>query len=275
MMLNEQQLEDIKTLQEICDKEDTIQLKLNWEMLKARKDTSKLDFFHYEADSLIGFLAVYPFGNEYEICGMVHPNFRNRGVFTTLFNEAIAKIPDDAVKLLINAPAKSESAKKWLKKETCTYSFSEYQMKWQSTKLEVKDDLVKLRIAVPADLETKIKLDVACFGFDEVGAREFNQDNAKNDKKTSYMIEVNEEIIGKIGIMHDDKESYIYGFAIFPIFQGKGYGRIALTQTILAEQESGKDIVLEVATKNKHALKLYENCGFRSNEVQDYYQYNC
>ena len=42
---------------------------------------------------------------------------------------------------------------------------------------------------------------------------------------------------------------------------------------VLAESGSGKDIFLEVAAENKHALKLYEECGFRSYEVQAYYQF--
>lgn len=272
-MLHEQELKDIKGLQDICEKEDEIQLKLNWEMLKARKNR-EMDFFHYEDDTLIGFLAIYPFGNEYEICGMVDPGKRGTGIFTSLFQEAVKGIPGKAKRILINAPAKSQSAKDWLKKHPVAYDFSEYQMKWQPKKLILSDTPIQLREATSADLAAKIKLDVACFGFDEVGASEFNQGNAENTKKSSYMIDVNGETVGKIGIMRDEKETYIYGFAVFPAFQGKGYGRSSLTQTVLTEQASGSDILLEVAAENKHALKLYEDCGFRSYEVQDYYQYN-
>ncbi|ASN03561.1 GNAT family N-acetyltransferase [Virgibacillus necropolis] len=270
-MLNEQQLNDIKRIQDICEKEESIQLKLNWEMLKARKENEKMDFFHYENDTLIGFLAIYRFGNEYEICGMVHPSYRLCGVFIDLFNDAITAIPDNAKRILINAPAKSQSAKNWLQTKTCEYTFSEYQMKWEYKKLESKDNFVQLREATSEDMEIKIKLDVACFCFDEAGAREFNENNGKNDQKVSYIIEANHEPVGKVGVSHDEKESYIYGFAVFPKFQGQGYGRRALTQIVRDEQKTGKDILLEVAVENKHALKLYEDCGFHAYEVQDYY----
>ncbi|ASK61528.1 GNAT family N-acetyltransferase [Virgibacillus phasianinus] len=272
--MDKQQLTAVKTLQDICEKEEGIQLKLNWEMLKARSENKQLDYFHYENEVLVGFLAIYGFGNEYEICGMVHPSFRGRGVFTELFDKAVAVIPANATKILINAPAKSESAKKWLDTKAPDYSFSEYQMKWESTKLDLPKERVQLRRATSVDTETRIQLDVACFGFDEAGAREFNSTNNGNERKTFYIIEVNRESIGKIGLMRDENESYIYGFAVFPKFQGKGYGKNALIQMVLAEQESDGIILLEVAAENRHALKLYEDCGFRSYEVQDYYRYN-
>lgn len=273
-MLNQQQLYDIKRLQDICEVHDDILLKLNWEMLRER-GSDTLDFFQYEDDALIGYLAIYPFGNKYEICGMVQPDFRGKGIFSSLFDAALKQIPQNVKEILINVPAKSESAKRWLQKQPVVYDFSEYQMKWHETDLELKgNSLIKIREATSEDLETKVKLDVACFGFDEAGARDFNQDSGKNDKKFSRMIEVNEETVGKIGIMRDEEETYIYGFAVFPEFQGKGYGRNALTQTVLAEREQSENIVLEVAAENKHALKLYEDCGFSSYEVQDYYRYH-
>lgn len=270
-MLNENELNDIKTLQELCEKEEKIQLKLNWEMLRARNGNKQMDFFHYEGSMLIGFLAVYGFGHKYEICGMVHPENRQQGIFTSLFHDALSVIPDSAKVILINPPAKSHSAKHWLQTKTCDYSFSEYQMIWESIPLELSEELVQLRESTQADTETRIQLDVAGFGFDEAEAREFNQNQANNDNRVSYMIEANKEPVGKICVQRDEDESYICGFAVFSKFQGKGYGRSALIQTVLAEKESEKVILLEVAAENKHALKLYEDCGFRSYEVQDYY----
>lgn len=272
-MLNEQQLMAIRILQERCEKKEGIQLKLNWEMLKARENR-KMDFFHYEGSMLIGFLAVYGFGNKYEICGMVHPEKRRKGIFTSLFHEALQVIPDSAKEILINAPAKSQSAKQWLQTKACDYSFSEYQMKWESSPFELPKKRVQLRESTAADTETKIQLDVTGFGFDQAEAREINQRQAKVANRVAYMIEANQETIGKIEVQRDENESYICGFAVFPKFQGKGYGRNALIQTVLAEEKSDSVILLEVAAENKHALKLYEDCGFRSYEVQDYYQFN-
>ncbi|MFZ3578384.1 GNAT family N-acetyltransferase [Virgibacillus sp. DJP39] len=272
--MNNQQLNDIKELQLLCEKEDKIQLKLNWEMLKSRKEKDEMDFYHYEDGSLVGFLAIYQFGNKYEICGMVNPGNRNRGIFTSLFNQALKVIPHEAKEILLNTPANAEAARNWLQTKACDYSFSEYQMKWVPVQLEVKQPIVRLRKAGPSDLETQIKLDIECFEYDPAGARDFNENNGYSESKVSYMIEVESEVVGKIGIQRDENESYIYGFAIFPEFQGKGYGRNALIQTVLAEKKTEGVILLEVAAENKNALKLYEECGFYSYEVQDYYQFN-
>lgn len=273
-MLNKQQLIDIKSLQDICEKEEEIQLKLNWEMLKARNGDKQTDLFHYEGSRLTGFLAIYQFGNKYEVCGMVNPKSRRKGIFTALFNDALQVIPENANVILINLPAKSQSAKHWLQTKTCEYSFSEYQMKWEPIPLELPEKLVQLRESTEADTETRIQLDITGFEFDEAEARDINQHQAKIDNRISYMIEVDQEPIGKIEVQRDEEESYICGFSVFPKLQGKGFGRSALIQTVLAENKSERTILLEVAAENKHALKLYEDCGFRSYEIQDYYQFN-
>ena len=83
-MLTKEELFAIKTLQEICEKEDSLQLKLNFDMLESRSGNRKEDFFHFEDGKLVGFLGSYYFGNKVEICGMVHPNYRRRGIFTSL-----------------------------------------------------------------------------------------------------------------------------------------------------------------------------------------------
>ena len=77
-MLTKEGLFAIKMLQEICEKEDSIQLKLNFDMLESRSGNRKEDFFHFEDGKLVGFLGSYYFGNKVEICGMVHPNYRRR-----------------------------------------------------------------------------------------------------------------------------------------------------------------------------------------------------
>lgn len=68
-----------------------------------------------------------------------------------------------------------------------------------------------------------------------------------------------------------DGEAYIYGFAILPEFQGKGYGGKALRNIVKQQHEAGYSIGLDVEAKNMHALRLYENIGFKTTQGQDYY----
>jgi ribosomal protein S18 acetylase RimI-like enzyme len=270
-LLTSKQIIDIKDLQKACEAGEPFELKLNWDMLKTRPENEINDFFHYEEDKLVGFLGVYGFGNKVEICGMVHPDYRRKGIFTQLFKDAERLIEERKYKqVLLNAPSNSQSAKEFLQTISCSYSFSEHQMKWQEKDLVEQND-VTLRVSSTAeDLETEIQLDVQCFGYEEEDARVYNEQIRLVDEY--YIIEWDGKSVGKMRLSYTDGEAWVYGFAVLPEYQGKGIGRKALTNVILQAQRDGFPIFLEVEAKNANALKLYESCGFKSYHSQDYYE---
>jgi ribosomal protein S18 acetylase RimI-like enzyme len=272
-MLTTVELKNIKTLQEVCEKEGRLQLKLNFDMLESRSDKRKEDFFHYENEMLVGFLGSYYFGNKVEICGMVHPDYRRRGIFSKLFEEALEEAKKrEASIILLNAPSESQSAKGFIKNIPCTLSMVEYQMKWEG-KSELSDDpTVTVRPSISEeDFEADIKLDVQCFGLNEKEARQYKQETKDLGTDKRLMIEVDGKIAGKMRLSEMNGESWIYGFAVFPELQGKGIGRKALSKVVKMQDEKGFAIFLEVEAKNAHALRLYESCGFRSYHSQEYY----
>lgn len=274
-MLLEKQLQDIKQLQLLCETEEQLQLKLNWDMLKSRTEQEQTDFLHYIDGQLVGFLALYDFGKKYEICGMVHPNFRRQGIFSKLFAEATAYVSQTKsnIELLLNAPENSDSAKGWLMQIPCDYAFSEHQMKWNPTfisKLEHNSEVL-LRKITKEDLDLLVQLDVLCFDFQEEAALKMNK-RIFNDG-ISYVIEHDGKRVGKIRVNQEQQDSWIYGFAILPAEQGKGIGRKALTQVVMNEAALGQNIFLEVVLTNEHAKRLYESCGFEQFYTQDYYHY--
>lgn len=264
-------LNQIQNLQDICEKYDGIILKLNWEMLRNRSENEKEDFFHYEDGQLVGFLATYSFGEKVEICGMVHPNFRRKGIFSNLLKEALEIIPKGS-KILLNAPEASSSAKEFVKSKNYSYSFSEYQMVWKNSEVKPVEEIVRFTKAKIIDFSFIANLDVVCFGFDKTDAEKYNNRILNEPDRLLYIIEVNNEKIGKMSVQRENNESWIYGFAILPQFQGKGYGRNALLQIIQKENQIGNEIHLEVALENSNAKKLYLNCGFKQYNTQDYYK---
>lgn len=273
-MLSTKQLADIKELQCKCEEGENFQLKLNWDMLQTRKEDECDDFLHYEDGKLVGFLGLYGFGNKVEVCGMVAPNYRRKGIFTQLFHNAEKELQERKVKqILLNAPSNSESGKAFIQTISSSYLFTEYQMKWAEKSL-IENHEVTLRLATPQDLATEIQLDVQCFGFEEQDAHDFNVRIKQDNREQFFIIESEGMAVGKMRVDHSDGEAWIYGFAVFPQFQGKGIGRKALTNVIKKEHENGYSIFLEVEAKNAHALKLYESCGFKAYHAQDYYQKN-
>ncbi|WP_260631107.1 GNAT family N-acetyltransferase [Bacillus sp. S/N-304-OC-R1] len=270
-MLTSKQLMDIKKLQNVCEAGESFELKLNWDMLKAEDNTDTKGFFHYVDEKLVGFIGLYGFGNKVELCGMVHPDFRRRGIFTQLYQEAQIVMNECGYKkILLNAPANSESAKGFLTSIPCSYSLSEHQMKWEEKEMVQYDD-VSLRLSTPDDFELEVQLEVQCFGFEEEEAIKYNQQKNREEDE-NYIILSGEQAVGKMRVSHYDGEAWIYGFAILPDYQGQGIGRKALSNVVVKEHQNGNPIFLEVEAKNANALRLYESCGFRAYHSQDYYE---
>lgn len=65
-------------------------LKLEWSTLESRSGDAVEDILWWEDDRLVGFLGLYAFGGPtVELSGMVHPDYRRRGIGTKLLDEAI------------------------------------------------------------------------------------------------------------------------------------------------------------------------------------------
>lgn len=272
-MLTSKQLQDIEQLQQECEAHDHIQLKLNWEMLRHR-DSGQLDFFHYENDELVAFLGLYPFGSTVEVCGMVKPIERRKGHFSRLFQQAMTTARQkDFKKILLNAPASSLEAQSFLSQQGAVYGFSEHQMIWEKKQLEDVHGFT-LRRATIEDLEMRIRLDIEAFGLSEQDAQAMESRIDGDADNAMFMIDVNEETVGKIRVKRENGEAWIYGFSILPIHQGKGIGRMVLQKVVKEQAKSGHSVHLEVETKNAHALGLYESIGFKVVHAQDYYTYN-
>ncbi len=273
-MLSKEQLQQIKELKSVCEKEGGFELKLNEDMLETRDENSKEDFFHYEDGRLVGFLGCYGFGNKVEMTGMVHPDYRRKGIFTKLFAEAVAEVKlQETTTILLNAPSSSKNAKEFLKNIPCTFEMAEYQMKWEAGELSDDPAVIIRPSTSDEDFESEIQLEVACFGFTEQEAQSFNQRIKELNSEDMFIIEAKDRTAGKIRVSETNGEAWIYGFAVFPELQGKGIGRKALSKVVRMKTEKGLPVFLEVEARNAHALKLYESCGFRSYHSQDYYKY--
>ena len=85
-----------------------------------------------------------------------------------------------------------------------------------------------------------------------------------------------QKILGFIIIIQDDLNRLnIINFLINKKNQNKGYGSYLLTKTLeIVRQINGiKKIVLNVKTKNRAAIKLYEEFNFRIiREIENYYR---
>lgn len=273
-------LRNIEELQERCEQYDGISLKLNWDMLRQPSSVGDTEWLvTYEDDLLVGFLGLYGFGSDMEVCGMVRPGYRRRGIFTSLWNRAQTIIKRGNVDtLLLNSPAASSSGAAFLQTLPLQFNHAEYQMKWGGNSVASSDassatGTVILRPAREDEAPILVELDCGGFDIKTEDAAELYDLQKQEGLQEHIMIEMDGQPVGKMRLWTEDNETWIYGFTVSKKLRGLGIGRSALLQTIERERKNYNGINLEVALDNPNALKLYESCGFVIQNKQDYYRY--
>ncbi|OKP86862.1 hypothetical protein A3844_12740 [Paenibacillus helianthi] len=275
-------LRDIEQLQQRCEQYEGISLKLNWDMLRMSPESGGAEWLvTYEEEELIGFIGLYGFAGEMEICGMVRPGFRRRGIFTSLWVRAQSIIKRSNIRtLLLNAPASSASAAGYLKTLPLAFNHAEYQMKWDgaavpqgSVEASSAAGTIVLRPARQEDADILVELDCGGFDMSREDAAEMYTLQMNDNQQEHIVIEMNGQPAGKMRLWTEDNETWIYGFTVDKKLRGLGIGRSALLQTIERERHNYNGVNLEVALDNPNALKLYESCGFVILNKQDYFRY--
>jgi ribosomal protein S18 acetylase RimI-like enzyme len=288
--LAEKELKEIKKLSLLCNQSDEIRMKLNWDMLRERSAELNNDFLYYKNNILVGFLGIYTFtSKEAEISGMVHPDYRRRGIFQELTEAAARACRRRSIpKLIFICPRSSASGKAFLDALGAAYSFSEYRMEMteqlenpvqkasetKASQAGTSLESIRLREAGHPDTELLVRLNMSGFAMTEQDVREYIAASLKSKGEKTYIAELGEEPIGKIGVQLSEVAGFIYGFAVLSEYRGKGYGRQILAQAIqsMRSMEPDAQIALEVAVENERALGLYESCGFQAVTAYDYHE---
>lgn len=272
--LNNNDFNDINDLKSICFVHDNTNLKIeiDYKLSNVAKNNDKTssiinEFMLYDENKLIGYAGICDFGGEeIEVNGMVHPDYRRKGIFTRLFSllkDEFNKRDNKAMLLL--SDNNSVSGIEFIKNMTDDFSHSEYDMNldMDATQNESFDNLI-FRKALIEDIN---KIKEANFEFFSVN------DIEDISSGITYLLETDNIIIGKVRLEAIDNNGGIYGLEILPKYRGNGYGRELLILSIKKLKESNVKIInLQVETDNKNALNLYKSCGFKENYTMDYYR---
>jgi ribosomal protein S18 acetylase RimI-like enzyme len=130
-----------------------------------------------------------------------------------------------------------------------------------------------LRPAAAEDLTELARMDGLCFEVPAAEAERHLQRDLTDSQHRLLVATLAGEKIGKIGVLLNTAETYIFGFCLRPEHRHKGYGTAILRQTVsqlLAERRP--NIVLEVACQNENALRVYQRSGFQVETAYDYYR---
>lgn len=275
--LDATEISEIKLLAQLCNQHEELDLKLNWNILHDRPVDQLNDFLYYADGQLVGFLALFSFNSqEGEISGMVHPAYRQRGIFSALFEAARQECRSRGLPtLLLIVEQASPAGQAFARHLSTTYDHSEYKMVLEEPRLpNTLRQRLQFRTARPEDIHALSRITAQAFKMPEDEANWYTESALSQPNRRYYVGDVDGVIIGKIDVSLSEESGSIFGFAVLPEHQGQGYGRQILARTVQEIFSSGQqNIWLEVSTENKQALSLYQSCGFKETGSYDYYRF--
>jgi ribosomal protein S18 acetylase RimI-like enzyme len=270
------QLDAIDDLAAICNVHDHGALRLNRDVLMTRSATETNDFLYIADDRLVGFLPLFVFSNsETEASGMVHPEYRRRGIFTQLYLAALDRVRAmGETRVLFMVERGSLSGKGFVEMQGGALHHAEYAMTLGApSPVQVRHPAMETRRAVGEDATAMVRILAEAFGESPDDPAAFARGMAAHPNHHWYVAVENDTVLAVLNAQMTDDAVGIYGFAVTPQAQGRGYGRQMLGQTItMILAERPRRVTLEVATDNEHALALYTSCGFAQTTVYDYYR---
>nr|WP_249745576.1 GNAT family N-acetyltransferase [Mesobacillus boroniphilus] len=274
--------EIINELQERCVKNDKTTLKLELDYKLGISDDSSNgvkdinEFMYFDGEQLIGYLGICSFGGPWEVNGMVDPEYRRQGVFAKLFELVLAEWKRrDSGSMLLLSDHSSESGQKFIAGTGAAYKHSEYEMFLRKNAPVATPDGIVFRKATNADAKEIARQNAIYFNSEEeIEADDMPLPEVEEKRgMTSYLVEKEGQIIGKVNLQLTSKLGAIFGLGVLPEHRRKGYGRALLLLAIekLKEAEA-QEIMLQVAADNSNALNLYKSCGFEETSTMDYFE---
>jgi ribosomal protein S18 acetylase RimI-like enzyme len=257
---------EVAGLEAACVAHEGVRLKLEWPVLANRPAGEVNEWICRESGRVVGFCGLYSFQRkEFELCGMVAPGHRRRGVATGLFTAALeqarSRLP--AADRLLTVVDRAGAGGAFAVAVGCRYHNSEYSMRL--TERPDGPTGLTMRPATFDDAAFVGRCLASAFGLDD-----WTMPDPARRPITLFLD--GDEPVAVIHVSRDRDAGRVYGFAVPPELRGRGYGGRALRLIAAALLDEGHPAVeLEVATDNEHALTLYRRCGFHLLSTLDYY----
>ena len=224
-------------------------------------------FLAYQGEQLVGLLTVYADDEDVELAILVHPDYRRQGLARKLYanyQAETAKYPIASVifqterVFLDKHPnlatawdlVENTDTETWLGRERVPYQLS------QQAELTVS-----LAQAYHADDIARFQTQV--FDSDYEVALRYAREAIADADSLLYLLEHSGAVIGSCTIDISTDDNYLYGLAIAPDQQQKGYGTY-LVKAVINDliRKNDKPFQIAVEDDNLIAKRLYENIGF-------------
>lgn len=271
--LTEKDTASIRELIDDCIRYE--QLELAVPDLNEEDGTAYLYYQSSKNPKLISVLFCYDLEDYLEVSAFTSPAHRCQGAFTTLFQKLMEGYEETPV--CFYPDGNSYDALMTMEVLDCEYSGTEHLMRLEH-KPEVAVDAaiaennttVTLYPATKDDLLALVAVHSAAFDMEKEDSIAFLEQSFDTGE-TIWCITAGGTIVGLVLTSIQPDQTNLYGLAIHPEYQGKGYGRDAV-KVLLQKPEITFPVTLHVTEENEAAYKIYKNIGFvTTQELMEYW----
>ena len=269
----------ISALRDRCNRVDGLDLKLELEARRDDADPGQVSAFLYYEDAVLVGCCTLDGRTEVEICGMVDPEERHRGIGRALLAAAKAECMRRGTRrILLICEDASAGGKAFVAAHGGHLLFAEHRMELETlvpqTPGRSSMEPVEIRVAQRSDLEPLAHAQAAIFA-DSVDYVRWSIERDMDDPNTVFYLALAKGLrpISSLKVIFAPPRAFIYAFGVVPEERGHGYGGLMLTQVIELLQAAGwRKVALEVEVDNAPALALYTARGFHITTTYGYYE---
>jgi ribosomal protein S18 acetylase RimI-like enzyme len=273
----------VTELRDSCNTVDGLDLKVGLPRFAAEARDSTLRpsaFLLYVDDVLGGYCSLDGDERSVEICGMVTPAHRRRGMGQALLDAALAACHADALaEILLISEEASAAGCAFAARNDGSQEFAEHRMELRDFAAMqrglTREPGLILRRAGREDAGTLAHTKAMSFA-DESKAAAFEADILDEFPYPStrfYLAELAGKPVSSLKLYREGDRASIYAFGVLPEYRRRGIAWQTLALLVKELQAEGiSRIGLEVETTNEPAIALYLACGFSPITTYDYYR---
>lgn len=251
-------------LQAVCEAANGLDLKL--ELTVDHAGDAGDTVLAYCDGELVGYCGI-DYGDDAEICGMVYPKLRRRGIGGRMLDEALSTTRGAGLQsVLLICEEAFPAAMEWMRRRGATLDQSELRMILDLPGVEENSGgTVQLRPATGADIPDLVRLLSGTFNESRASA-EKRLARAESSPATETLLAYEgETLIGTTRLETGTRRTMIYGFVIDRAHRGRGHGGPMMRAVLALLRERGvTQAGLEVEPENEPAVRLYTRMGFRA-----------
>lgn len=272
--INSEQKRRIASLCAVCCQAEPVRLSLPLPRIGEELPDERF-FLLYDHGQLVSLIHLfYPDHFAGELIGFTHPDFRGKGYFKSLLSLAADYAEEIGLEqIYVISDGNSADADTALSRLGLESEYSEYMLR-KSLHAHICPDsgTDSLSVTETSASPLAVSLFSDIFQTDKTQCEAYLEEISSDSRIHTYFLSLNGNHIGQTQLTFMDDMAYLSGFGILPEYRRQGFGGQFLhkLEALLAEQ-SITQLTLQVSSKNKPALSLYQKDGFQKLEKLCYF----